>query len=77
MRIANSVAFGTIGYVMPNSQRLNIYYCWMGILGKQIFYGTYGELCKNAILWDGLQKMRLNHLETESDGTLLVGVERA
>ena len=77
MRIANYVAFGTIGYLMQNTQQLNIYYCCMGILKNQIFYGTYGDLRKNVFLYDGLEKMRVNHLETDSEGILVIGVEQA
>lgn len=77
MRIANYVAFGTIGYLMQNTQQLNIYYCCMGILKNQIFYGSYGDLRKNAFLCDRLEKMRVNHLETDSEGILVIGVEQA
>ena len=77
MRIANYVAFGTIGYLMQNTQQLNIYYCCMGILKNQIFYGSYGDLRKNVVLCDGLEKMRVNYLETDSEGILVIGVEQA
>lgn len=77
MRIANYVAFGTIGYLMQSAQQLNIYYCCMGILKDQIFYGAYGDLRKNVFLYDGLEKMRVNHLETDSEGVLVIGVEQA
>ena len=77
MRIANYVAFGTIGYLMPNTQQLNIYYCCMGILKRQIFYGSYGDLRKNVVLCDGLEKMRVNYLEPDSEGILVIGVEQA
>ena len=77
MRIANYVAFGTIGYLMPNTQQLNIYYCCMGILKEQIFYGSYGDLRKNVVLCDGLEKRRVNRLETDSEGILVIGVEQA
>lgn len=77
MRIANYVAFGTISYLMPNTQQLNIYYRCMGEWKKQIFYGSYGDLRKNVVLYDGLEKMRVNHLETDSEGILVIGVEQA
>ena len=77
MRIANYVAFGTIGYLMQNTQQLNIYYCCMGILKNQIFYGSYGDLRKNVFLCDRLEKMRINLRETESEGILVIGVGQA
>lgn len=76
MRIANYVAFGTIGYLMPNTQQLNIYYCCVGKFEKQIFYGSYGDLRKNDILCYGLEKMRVVHLETDNE-ILVIGVEQA
>lgn len=77
MRIANYVAFGTIGYLIQNTQQLNIYHCCMGVLKNQIFYGSYGDLRKNVFLCDRLEKMRVSHLETDSEGTLVIGVEQA
>ena len=75
MRIANYVAFGTLGYLMTNEQQLNIYYCCMGRFEKQIFYGSYGDLQKNVVLYDGLGKMRVNHIESD-DGIIVIGVEK-
>lgn len=48
----------------------------MGRIEKQIFYGSYGDLRKNIVLYDGLEKMIVNHIESD-DGIIFIGVEKA
>lgn len=76
-RIANDMAFQTLGYLIGGTQEIEVYYRVDGYRKETVFEGTYSDFYKEQLFGDGEQLSHNKVTGIEADGNVLrIGIDR-
>lgn len=76
-RIANDMAFQTLGYFIGGTQEIEVYYSADGYRKETIFQGKYNDFCRQQLFGDGEQLSHNKVAGITADGNVLrIGIER-